>query len=139
MVKMTRDRCPLSIADQAPGHEMRRRRTERRFAVNQASVASVVTGKIGVSLAGSVVVAPVVASAAVGIDINVAPPAPRVEVVPPPRPGYVWAPGFYEWRGGAHVWVPGRWMGERHGYHWVPDRWEQRGDHWHHWRGHWER
>jgi hypothetical protein len=94
---------------------------------------------IGVSLAGSVVVAPVVASAAVGIDINVAPPAPRVEVVPPPRPGYVWAPGFYEWRGGAHVWVPGRWMGERHGYHWVPDRWEQRGDHWHHWRGHWER
>jgi len=94
---------------------------------------------LGLSLAGSVMLAPVVASAAVGIDITVAPPAPRVEVVPPSRPGFVWAPGFWEWRGGAHVWVPGHWMGERRGWHWAPDRWEQRGDHWHHWRGHWER
>jgi hypothetical protein len=94
---------------------------------------------VGLSLAGSAVMAPMVASAGVGIDITVAPPAPRVEVVPPPRPGFVWAPGYWEWRGGAHVWIPGRWMGERRGWHWVPDRWEQRGDHWHHRRGHWER
>jgi hypothetical protein len=51
----------------------------------------------------------------------------------------VWAPGYWEWRGGQHVWVGGRWMGERRGYHWVPDRWEQRGPHWHHYAGHWER
>ena len=51
----------------------------------------------------------------------------RVEEVPPPRAGYVWAPGFWEWRGGRHVWVGGHWIGERRGYHWVPDRWEQRG------------
>lgn len=94
---------------------------------------------LSLSLAGSAVLMPVVASAAVDIDIGVAPPAPRVEVIPAPRAGYVWAPGFWEWRGGAHVWVPGRWMGERAGWHWVPDRWEQRGEHWHHWRGHWER
>jgi YXWGXW repeat-containing protein len=94
---------------------------------------------IGLSIAGGAVMAPVIASAAVAVDITVAPPVPRVEVVPPPRPGFVWAPGFWEWRGGAHVWVPGRWMGERPGWHWAPDRWEQRGDHWHHWRGHWER
>jgi hypothetical protein len=89
-------------------------------------------------IAGSAMLAPVIASAAVGVDITVAPPAPQVEVVPEPRAGFVWAPGYWEWRGGAHVWIPGRWLGERHGYHWVPDRWEQRGDHWHHWRGHWE-
>jgi hypothetical protein len=79
------------------------------------------------------------ASAGVGIDIEIAPPAPRVEVVPPPRVGYVWAPGYWEWRDHAHVWVPGRWVGERRGYHWVPDHWEQHGPRWHHERGHWER
>jgi hypothetical protein len=79
------------------------------------------------------------AAGAVSIDIDVAPPAPRVEVVPAPRVGYVWAPGYWEWRDGAHVWIPGRWMGERHGYHWVADRWDQVGGHWHHFPGHWER
>ncbi len=78
-------------------------------------------------------------SAGVSVDITVAPPAPRVEVVPAPRPGYVWAPGFWEWRGHEHVWVSGHWMAERHGYHWVPDRWEQHGAQWHHYPGHWER
>ncbi len=90
-------------------------------------------------LAGGAVVAPTVASAGVGIDINIAPPAPRVEVLPPPRAGYVWAPGYWEYRDGAHVWVGGRWVGERRGYRWVPDRWEQHGPRWHHERGHWER
>src|ERR1700683_827744 len=87
-------------------------------------------------IAGSAMLAPVIASAAVGVDITV---APQVEVVPEPRAGFVWAPGYWEWRGGTHVWIPGRWLGERHGYHWVPDRWEQRGDHWHPWRGTWVR
>jgi len=36
-------------------------------------------------VAGSAMLAPVVASAAVGVDIMVAPPAPQVEVVPEPR------------------------------------------------------
>jgi hypothetical protein len=90
-------------------------------------------------LAGSAILAPRLASAGVGIDINIAPPAPQVEVVPPPRAGFVWAPGYWDYRGHGHVWVPGRWVGERRGYHWVPDRWEQRGPNWHHERGHWER
>jgi hypothetical protein len=94
---------------------------------------------LGLSLAGSGLLVPVVASAQIGVDITVAPPVPRVEVVPPPRVGFVWAPGYWEWRGGAHVWIPVRWMGERPGWHWAPDRWDQRGDHWHHERGHWER
>jgi hypothetical protein len=94
---------------------------------------------LGLVIAASAVAAPTIASAGVFIDIDVAPPPVRVEVVPPPREGFVWAPGFWEWRDGRHVWVPGRWMGERRGYHWVPDRWEPRGPHWHHERGHWER
>ena len=90
-------------------------------------------------IAGGAVGAPMLASAGAGIDINIAPPAPRVEVVPAPRVGYVWAPGFWEYREHAHVWVPGRWVGERRDYHWVPDHWDQRGPDWHHERGHWER
>jgi WXXGXW repeat (2 copies) len=94
---------------------------------------------LSLCLAGGAMLAPVVASAAVGIDITIAPPAPQVEVVPAPRAGFVWAPGFWEWRGNAHVWVPGRWIGARPGWRWVPDRWEQHGERWHHYAGHWER
>jgi hypothetical protein len=83
--------------------------------------------------------APQVSSAAVVVDVDVAPPAPQVEVVPAARPGYVWAPGFWAWRGGQHVWVRGHWLGERRGYHWVPDAWVPAGPHWHYAPGHWER
>jgi hypothetical protein len=92
---------------------------------------------LGIALAMGL--SPALSSAAVGIDIEIAPPAPQVEVVPAPRVGYVWAPGYWEWRGGRHVWVGGRWMHERAGYRWVPERWEQRGNRWHFEHGHWDR
>jgi hypothetical protein len=60
---------------------------------------------------------------ATAIDIEIAPPEPRVVVVPPPRAGYVWAPGYWAYHGHHHVWVEGRWLKERPGWHWVPDRW----------------
>jgi hypothetical protein len=94
---------------------------------------------LSLCLASGAMLAPVMASAGVGIDITIAPPAPQVEVVPGPRAGYVWAPGFWEWRGNAHVWVPGRYIAARPGWRWVPDRWEQHGERWHHNVGHWER
>ena len=94
---------------------------------------------LSLCIAGSAGVAPTLAFAGIGIDINIAPPALRVEEVPVARPGYVWAPGFWDYRGHGHVWVPGHWVGERRGYHWVPDRWDHRGERWHHERGHWER
>ena len=83
--------------------------------------------------------APAVSSAAVSIDIDVAPPPARVEVVPAPRAGWVWAPGFWEWRGHEHVWVGGHGIRERPGFHWVPDTWVGNGPHYHYVRGHWER
>jgi hypothetical protein len=58
--------------------------------------------------------------------VSVAPPAPRVEVVPAAREGWVWAPGHYEWRGNQHVWVAGSWMRDRPGYEYREPRWVQR-------------
>ena len=82
---------------------------------------------------------PASAKAGVGIDIDIAPPAPRVIVAPPPRAGFVWAPGYWRWNGRAHVWHDGYWVRERRGYHWVPDAWVGNGPHYHYARGHWER
>src|SRR3978361_2285484 len=79
-----------------------------------------------------------VATARTFVDIDIAPPAPREEVMPHARAGYVWAPGYWNWEGHRHVWVKGHYMRERHGHHWVADRWDQRDGHWHHDRGHWD-
>ncbi len=77
--------------------------------------------------------------AAAEIFVNIAPPAPRVEVVPAPRAGYVWVPGFWDWRGQRHVWVRGRWERERHGMYWHPNRWVEREGRWSLERGRWDR
>ena len=82
--------------------------------------------------------APGISSARTYVDIDVAPPAAQVEVVPGPRAGYVWAPGYWNWEGHRHVWVGGRWIHERHGHHWVNESWEQRDGRWHFERGHWD-
>jgi hypothetical protein len=84
------------------------------------------------------------ASARVGVDLDVnvgvPPPAPIYEAAPPPRVGYVWAPGYWGWGpDGRHVWIKGRWIGERHGYHWVPDHWEAREGRHHFVGGYWAR
>jgi len=80
-----------------------------------------------------------VSQAGVSIDIEVAPPPPRVEAAPPPRGGYVWAPGYWMWEGHRHVWVEGHWIPERRGWHWVPEHWGERHHQWHFEPGHWER
>lgn len=90
-------------------------------------------------LAGATALAPTAGSANVNLEIDIAPPAARVEAIPGPRVGYVWAPGYWEWRGHEHVWVGGRWMRERRGRHWIPEHWVQNGPHWHMERGHWGR
>lgn len=90
-------------------------------------------------LAASTAAASHFAMARVDVDITVAPPAPRYEVVPAPRHGYVWAPGYWSWDGHKHVWRSGQWVKERHGEHWVAHNWEHRGDHWYSHDGHWER
>lgn len=73
----------------------------------------------------------------VGIDIEIAPPAPRVVVVPPPRVGWVWAPGYWRWDGYHHVWMEGHWMRARPGYHWVAEHWVEHHRHYRFVPGHW--
>jgi len=89
--------------------------------------------------AASIGLAPLPAAAAVSIYLDVAPPAPRYEVVPAVRPGYAWQPGYWDWRGSRHLWVKGHWVRERKGVHWHPSRWEERDGRWAFERGRFDR
>ena len=68
------------------------------------------------------------------------PPPPVVEVVapqPPPRPGFIWARGYWHWEGGRYVAVRGHWEAVRPGYHYVHPHWEQGPGGWHFRAGIW--
>jgi hypothetical protein len=76
-------------------------------------------------------------------SVSYTPPASAQVVVgvPPPRRGWVWAPGYWQWNPGwhRHVWVGGHWERERPGYRWYPGAWTQGRDGWR-WRdGYWGR
>ncbi|WYX34857.1 hypothetical protein WJ966_25765 [Achromobacter xylosoxidans] len=58
---------------------------------------------------------------------------------PPPRVGYVWAPGHWEWVGGRHAWIGGVWMPARPGYVYHGPEWRQRHGHWVYYEGRWGR
>jgi WXXGXW repeat (2 copies) len=82
---------------------------------------------------------PAMARVSGSLDIEVGPPPPRMEIVPPPRHGYVWSPGYWAWDGDDFVWRDGRWLAQRRGYDWEPDHWEHRDHHYQFGPGHWER
>jgi hypothetical protein len=92
-------------------------------------VAALALGAIGV---------PIVSEAKT-IIVEVAPPPARVEVVPAPRHGYVWAPGYWRWTGHKYVWVGGSWVHERHGWHYAPHTWVEHDGRWHYEEGGWRR
>jgi hypothetical protein len=77
-------------------------------------------------------------SAESDIVSNTPPPVPRIEHQPPPRDGYVWAPGHWEWNGRFFNWISGSWIQERRKSQWMADHWEQIGNQWHYVRGYWE-
>jgi len=60
--------------------------------------------------------------------VSTAPPPARHEASPAARPGWVWAPGHYEWRGGEYAWIEGSWMRDREGFEYREPRWVQRAD-----------
>jgi WXXGXW repeat (2 copies) len=99
---------------------------------------SIRTAVLCATLGLAALAAPMFGSARVYVDVDVAPPAPQVEVIPEARVGYVWAPGYWDWDGHHHVWTKGRYIKEHHGHHWVNDTWVQRDGHWHHEVGHWD-
>ena len=81
--------------------------------------------------------APEAPAAPVNVDIRVGPPQPRYELVPAPRRGYLWTPGYWNWRGNRHYWVAGTWARERPGYVYNHPAWVQNGDRWRLNRGAW--
>ena len=65
------------------------------------------------------------------IVVNVPPPMPRVEVMPPPPgPGHVWIGGYWRWSGSRHEWVAGHWEARRDSAFWVPGHWYRSGGGW---------
>ena len=60
--------------------------------------------------------------------VNVAPPPVYHELVPAPRVGWAWVPGYWDWRYNRHYWVRGHWVRERPGYYYAPARWVAYGD-----------
>ncbi|MES2206016.1 MAG: YXWGXW repeat-containing protein [Pseudomonadota bacterium] len=72
------------------------------------------------------------------IEIETAPPPVRQEIIPGHKRGYIWAPGYWNWRGNRHVWMAGHWVKERPGRRWIPEHWEQHGRRYHFSPGHWE-
>ncbi len=81
------------------------------------------------------------AAAGERVVVRVAPPSPRVEVIPrAPSAQYAWAPGYWGWRPHhGHVWLGGHWIVAQPGYTWEPAHWSERGGYWHFVDGHWRR
>ena len=71
--------------------------------------------------------------------VNVAPPELRVEQAPAARPGYQWAPGYWNWQGQHHVWHNGNWVRERQGYTYMQPQWVERDGRWQQHSGQWRR
>ncbi|MEP7139484.1 MAG: YXWGXW repeat-containing protein [Caldimonas sp.] len=92
---------------------------------------------IAAATASLAVLAPVTQAA--DVFVRIAPPAPRTEVVPAARRGYVWTPGYWNWNGRRYVWSRGVWARERRGYVYNAPVWEQDGSRWRLRRGAWGR
>ena len=78
-------------------------------------------------------------TASADVVVRVGPPAAMHEEVPEARRGYVWVPGYYDYRGGKYVWSRGHWEKERHGQYWHPVQWVEREGRWVREGGRWDK
>jgi len=116
----------LRLAPTVPG---RKDRSMRRFyrassvlvALSLASTGCFRGGGLFAAIAATAIVTAVVVSSR-------PPPPPRVVIVPEPRPGFVYQPGYWTLYDDQWVWVEGTWVSERPGYVWVPAHWEGQPD-----------
>lgn len=74
-----------------------------------------------------------------GYYASYGPPPPRYAVVGvAPGPGYVWTPGWWDWRGHGWAWREGRWMRPPHARAvWVAPEWRHEGRGYRFHRGYW--
>ena len=100
---------------------------------------TLLASSLAASLAFGGAIVPTAAHAQAAIYIRTAPPAPRHEVIPAPRRGYVWVNGYWNWNGHRHVWQPGVWVKERRGYLYNQPAWVERDGRWELRRGAWAR
>jgi len=97
--------------------------------IRKLMLAAILAGSLGT----------IATTAAAVIYVRVAPPEPRVEVVPQPRRNHVWAAGHWEWKNRQHVWVAGHWVKARQGYRYNQPAWAERDGRWYMTRGAWQR
>ena len=93
------------------------------------------------SFALGTIALPASAQVTAGLYVDLAPPPARVEVVPAPRPGYVWSQGYWRWEEPrrSHVWVEGSFIAERPGHRWHNHSWVSRDNRYYYEPGRWER
>jgi hypothetical protein len=97
-------------------------------------------GLFGLCALGTVTPGPAgAAEVRIGVFAPMAPPDPRVEVVPvAPRGRLVWQPGHWRWDGHDYRWVSGHYVAvPRHRHHWVDGHWAHRPGGWVWIEGHW--
>ena len=80
---------------------------------------------------------PAAARTNVDLVVNFGPPPLRYEIVPAPRVGFVWVPGYWDWRYGRYYWVAGHYVRHRPGYYYRPARWVEYDGRWHYARPYW--
>jgi hypothetical protein len=121
----------VTAAHQSKNGETALKTFRDRKGVHRAIATGMATAMLSLSLAACVV------EPAHPEVVRAAPPPPRVEEAPAPRPGFVWVNGHWKWAHGDYVWEPGHWKEVRVGYHWVAGHWAERGAGWVWVEGHW--
>ena len=71
--------------------------------------------------------------------IGNAPPPPRHEVIPRPRAGHIWVPGYWNWDGRGHDWRGGHWERAREGQVYRRPQWVEADNGWRLQEGGWRR
>jgi hypothetical protein len=94
---------------------------------------------LGAAAAGAVVLGATSDAAAQEVVVGVAPPVPRVEIIPrAPSPHHFWVGGYWGYRPSyGYVWNRGYWESPRVGWGWAPAHWSAYGGRWHFAGGHW--
>jgi hypothetical protein len=115
-------------------------RVRPSMAIGSKSMHSKIVSRLALCAVLAALAWPLDAVAQINLDITIGTPPPpvRVEVVPVPRAGYVWAPGYWSWDGHRHVWYAGHWEAERPEQHYVAAHWVNGPGGWRFVPAHWE-
>jgi WXXGXW repeat (2 copies) len=112
-----------SDADRMPRHWRQAMMKRTLYALAAVAIATP-------ALIAPAIFTPAAAQASVSLNIGVPLPAPYVEVVPAPRPDYLWEAGYWRWDHDRRFWERGHWREDRRfGEHRYDERhgWNEHG------------